>query len=213
MSRDESAAQATGAEAAEAIKAAEERSRHLFRVGDSLEEKCVNTIRFLAVDGVAGPTRLCLHASDGRNHELELQPDRPARAPRPGGRAPGRPLLPSRRTVERSTSRPAATASPIPVTNRPATSGRSSDASHESSMRRRLLPLAYEGLDRWGVDAADRDRAPHDLLLRAPRGAQGSRRPARRGWWRTRVRRRAARCCRSRGPPGWSGWCRRPLPR
>ena len=52
MSRDESAAQATGAEAAEAIKAAEERSRHLFRVGDSLEEKCVNTIRFLAVDGV-----------------------------------------------------------------------------------------------------------------------------------------------------------------
>ncbi len=52
MSRDESAPRATGEEAAAAIRAAEERSRSLFKVSDTLEEKCVNTIRFLAIDGV-----------------------------------------------------------------------------------------------------------------------------------------------------------------
>ena len=39
---------------------------------------------------------------------------------------------------------------------------------------RRLLPMAYEGLDRWGVDAADRDRLLGIVERRCVEGRNGA---------------------------------------
>jgi hypothetical protein len=39
---------------------------------------------------------------------------------------------------------------------------------------RRLLPMAAEGLDRWGVDAADRDRLLEIIERRCVEGRNGA---------------------------------------
>jgi hypothetical protein len=39
---------------------------------------------------------------------------------------------------------------------------------------RRLLPMAYEGLERWGIDAADRDRLCEIIERRCVEGRNGA---------------------------------------